>query len=171
MCRLFGVSTGGRWSGNSCYFADVSKIGQNPLLLSAFLLCSRCVALEICLYSRFKGIFSAVWGCCAGLCCLGALRGLSGFCVRVGLGGFRACCVFCLSFSSFLLLSSLFLLSSCSCPASLLGFLPCLLSCSLSFLCVLLFLFPFRIKRKRAHLFCALSLLGFGVFILSYLRR
>ena len=45
----------------------------------------------------------------------------------------------------------------------------------LSFFCPLalslLFLFPFRTKRKRAHLFCALSLLGFGVFILSYLMQ
>ena len=68
---------------------------------SAFLLCSRCVVLEICLYSHFKGVFSAVWGCCAGLCCLGALRGLWGFCVREWLGGFGACCVFA---SVFLLL-------------------------------------------------------------------
>ena len=68
------------------------------------------------------------------------------------------CGVFCLSFSSFLLLSSLFLLSSCSCPASLLGF--CSWSCPLS-LCGLLFLFPFRTIRKkkgRKVLFLASSL-------------
>lgn len=36
-----------------------------------------------------------------------------------------------------------------------------------------LFLFPFRYirKKKGRKVFCALSLLGFGVFILSYLRR
>ena len=62
-----------------------------------------------------------------GLCGLRALRGLWGFYVRVRLGGFGACGVFCLSFSSLVLLSSLFLLSSCSCPASLLGF--CSWSC------------------------------------------
>ena len=50
--------------------------------LSALSLCSWCIVLEICLYSRFKGVFSAVWGCCVGLCCLEALRGLCGF-VRV----------------------------------------------------------------------------------------
>ena len=59
-----------------------------PLLLSALSLCPRCVALEICLYSRFKGVFSAVWGCCEGLYCLRALRGLWGFCVREWLGGY-----------------------------------------------------------------------------------
>ena len=60
---------------NSCYFADVSKNGQNPLLLVAFLLCSRCVALEMCLYSHFKGVFGVVCVFGVGLCCLGALRG------------------------------------------------------------------------------------------------
>ena len=36
----------------------------------AFLLCLCCVACEIWLYSRFKGVFSVVWGCCVGLCAL-----------------------------------------------------------------------------------------------------
>ena len=31
-----------------------------PLLLSALSLCPWCVALEICLYSHFKGVFSVV---------------------------------------------------------------------------------------------------------------
>ena len=35
-CLPFGVSTGCRWSGNSCYFADVSKIGQDTAGCSAF---------------------------------------------------------------------------------------------------------------------------------------
>ena len=35
-----------------------------------------------------------------GLLGLGALRGLCGFCTREWLGGLKACCVFCLSFSS-----------------------------------------------------------------------
>ena len=82
------------------------------------------------------------------------------FYVRVRLGGFRACCVFCLSFSSLVLLS-------CFRPALLLGFLPCLLSCSLScflgfvawlFVLVgLLFPFPFRTasdtKKKGRKVF------------------
>ena len=47
-----------------------------------------------------------------GLYWLGALRGLWGFCARVELGGFMACCVFafllsfCLSLFAFLLLTS-----------------------------------------------------------------
>ena len=66
-----------------------------------------------------------------------------------------ACGVFRLSFSSFLLLSSLFLLSSCSCPA-LPTFLLFVLFC---WLCGLAF-FPFRTasdtKRKGA-IPCVLS--------------
>ena len=117
----------GGWSGNSCYFADVSKNGQNPLVLVAFLLCLWCVALEMCLYSHFKGVFSGVWGVCVGLCCLRALRGLWGFCVREWLGGFMACCVFAPLLSS--LLSSF--LSFCSC-------FPCLSSCPLCLPCLFL---------------------------------
>ena len=59
-----------------------------PLLLSALSLCLWCIALEICLYSRFKGVFSVVCGVCVGLCCLGDLFGLCGFCVREWLGGY-----------------------------------------------------------------------------------
>ena len=43
--------------------------------------------LEICLISRFKGVFSVVWGCRVGLFVLRALLGLCGFCTRVELGG------------------------------------------------------------------------------------
>ena len=48
-----------------------------------------CIALcrVACRYgsiSRFKGVFSAVWGFRVGLCCL---RVLCGFCTRVELGG------------------------------------------------------------------------------------
>ena len=91
-----------------------------------------------------------------------------------------ACGVFCLSFSSFLLLPSLFLLSSCSCPASLLGF--CSWSCPLylyglflAFLPLgLLFPFPFRMytQKERAQrvvpcvLSCpVVSCVGYGFII------
>ena len=59
-------------------------------LLCAFLLCLCMIALEYGSISRFKGVFSAVWGCRVGLCYLGALRGLWGFCARVELGGLKA---------------------------------------------------------------------------------
>ena len=36
ICLPFGVSTGGRWLVSLCYFADVSKIGQDPAGCSAF---------------------------------------------------------------------------------------------------------------------------------------
>ena len=61
-----------------------------PLLLSSLSLCSWCVSLEICLYSRFKGVFSGFPLLDVGLYCSGALRGLWGFCVREWLGGLKA---------------------------------------------------------------------------------
>ena len=42
---------------------------------------------EIWLYFAFLGGFSAFYGARVGLCWLGALRGLWGFCTRVELGG------------------------------------------------------------------------------------
>ena len=41
-----------------------------------------CNSPILCLVSHFKGVFSAVWEFRVGLCCLRALRGLWGFCVR-----------------------------------------------------------------------------------------
>lgn len=85
----------------------------------------------------------------------------------------------CPSFSSFLLLSSLFLLSSCSCPASLLGF--CSWSCPLylyglflAFLPLgLLFPFPFRMytQKERAQRFvpCVLSCPVVGLLWVYYM--
>ena len=66
---------------------DLPEFGSGPLvvcslLLSSFSLCLWCIVLEYALISRFKGVFSGFWGCCVGLCCLRALRGLCGF-VRV----------------------------------------------------------------------------------------
>ena len=43
--------------------------------------------LEYGSISRFKGVFRGFYGVRVGLCCLGALRGLCGFCARVELGG------------------------------------------------------------------------------------
>ena len=88
---------------------DLPEVGSGPLvlLLSALLPFVRCDALEICLYSRFKGVFSAVWAFRVGLYCLGALRGLWGFCTREWLGGYMACGVFAFRFLSF---ASVFLL-------------------------------------------------------------
>ena len=56
---------GGR--GCSCYFADVSKNEQNPLLPSFCCFCSWRVACKYGSISRFKGVFSEVWGFCVGL--------------------------------------------------------------------------------------------------------
>ena len=153
---LFGavvVSTGCRWSGNSCYFANVSKNGQNPLLSSAYLLCSRCVVLEYALISRFKGVFRGFYGVCVGLYWPGALRGLWGFCVREWLGGFMACGDFLQNLS---FCPSVFL----SCPAfvllsrfaSALG-LWCCLCCG----CRLSFPFGLYAKRRGAPCWCVLS--------------
>ena len=107
---------------------------------------------------RFSaGFMLFVWVCLAWVLCVDC----GAFCVRVRLGGFGACGVFRFSFSSFLLLSSLFLLSSCS-SALFRGLLPFLLSWSLDRLVLwLLAFFPFRTasdtKRKGAKCFCVLS--------------
>ena len=65
-----------------------------PSLLSAFLLCSRCVACKYGSISHFKGVFRGFPLLDVGLYCLRALRGLWGFCVREVFGGFMACGVF-----------------------------------------------------------------------------
>ena len=94
---LFGavvVSTGCRLSGNSCYFADVSKIGQDSAGCSAFCLLYRFVfgALPLkCAFIRVLRGFLAGFPCRMWvLYWSGALRGLWGFCVREWLGGFMA---------------------------------------------------------------------------------
>lgn len=125
-------------------------------LLSAFLLCLWCAMLEYGSISRFKGVFRGFYGVCVGLCCLGALRGLWGFCARVELGGLKACGVFAPRFILFApmfpLLCLSFYLFTCFmsfCPS--LVWLPfvshCLFSC---FPCGFLYsLFPFRTMRKK----------------------
>ena len=83
------------------------------------------------------------------LCCLRALRGLWGFCTRVELGGFRACCVFALVFIllPFVFVSLLCFLSLCLCVCSpLLVLLPCLV-CPCGF--CRCFLFPCGIYAKK----------------------
>ena len=72
------VSTGGRWSGNSCYFADVSKIGQNNARRSAFCLLSRFVLGVLALKYAFIRVLRAflarfvgfVWVCVACVLCV-----------------------------------------------------------------------------------------------------
>ena len=119
--------------------------------MSACLPYSCCVACKYGSISRSKGVFSGFWGFRVGLCCLGGLRGLCGFCTRVELGGLKACGVFASVFPLlcpafilvallFLLLSFRFPLLSCFRLALLLGFFPLLVL----FLCGLLFPFPLR---------------------------
>ena len=163
---LFGavvVSTGCRWCRVqglqvSCGVCSV------PFFLPfvPLLLCSRCVACKYGSISRFKGVFRGFCGADVYLYGLRALRGLWGFCTREWLGGLKACGVFASMLSSrlpFVFLSCPLVLLS---PALLLGFLPCLLSCSLS--CLLGFVgwlsFPFgrlQIQKERAQ-FLASSL-------------
>ena len=72
------MSTGGRWSGNSCYFADVSKIGQYTAGRSAFRPLSRFVFGALALKYAFVRVlraFSArvgvvVWVYVAGVLCV-----------------------------------------------------------------------------------------------------
>ena len=118
------------------------------------LLCSRCVAIEICLYSHFKAVFGGFWGACVGLFVLGALRGLCGFCVRERLGGFGACGVFAFLFVLLLVLFS---------PCAALLWLPFACPLALSWLSCFGFVVAFSLsdvqtKRKGAKcLPCVLS--------------
>ena len=98
MCRLclpFIVSTGPEvqdlqdlpgvwlWSFVACSL---------PFVLSPALLSVRW--LEICPYLAFNGFLTGFLLLDVCLYYLRALRGLCGFCTRVELGGFMACCVF-----------------------------------------------------------------------------
>ena len=116
-----------RWPGSLCYFADVSKIGQYTAGCSAFcpLSCFAfgALSLNVALFRVFRAFLGGFGRFVWVYVVLRALRGLWGFCTRVELGGFTACCVFpsiypfiCLSFYLFtcflsFALSALFWLS------------------------------------------------------------
>ena len=93
--------------------------------------CFACrVACEYGFISHFKGVFRGFWGADVCLYGLGSLRGLWGFCVRERLGGYMACGVFRLSFSSLFLSCPAFVLLLSCFPAWLLLLV---LSCFLGF--------------------------------------
>ena len=116
VCRLFGTSGPAKrlslvlWS---CVpsFCPLSRFVFGALLAN------------MALFRVLRAFLARFVGFRVGLCCLGALRGLCGFCTRVELGGLKACCVFasifpllCLSFYLFtcflsFILSALFWLS------------------------------------------------------------
>ena len=139
-----------------------------PAFLSYF-------AFQICLISRFKGVFGGFWGADVCLYGLRSLRGLWGFCVREWLGGFMSCGVFAPIFSFFHLLrisSGALPLLSLACP---LGCLASALGLALSlFVGCCCFFFPFGLcaKRKGAPCWCVLSCPVGWVFVLSdYLNK
>ena len=124
-------------------------------LLPALSLCLWCIGFECGSISRFKGVFSEVWGCCVGLLGLRALRGLCGFCTRVELGGLRACGVFAFRFLLLLLCLPPFMLVVLLCSGCL------SLSSCIVFVALwvwLLFPFPLRYIRKKGRNFLASSL-------------
>ena len=132
-------------------------------LLSALSLCPWWVAHKYGSISRFKGVFSGFWAFRVGLCCLGALRGLCGFCTRVELGGFMACCVFafllsfCLSPFAFRFISLLLLFVLLCFGCLLLVLLPCLVcSCVLVVFVVVSFSLSDYAQKERAQRFCSL---------------
>ena len=156
---------------------DLKGVGSGPLvvcpcLLSALSLCLWCITLEYGSISRFKGVFSGVYSVCVGLCCLGALRGLWGFCTRVELGGLKACGVFASVFP-------IFCPSFCPFRSYLFLYLPFFLSLYLllvllSFVGLVAFRFPLFVllfslwvfvfsfsltdytRKERAQRFCSL---------------
>lgn len=89
-------------------------------ILSALPLCLWCITFEYGSISRFKGVFSAVWGVCVGLFAWRALRGLCGFCARVELGGLETFCVFAFLFILLHLCLLCFCLFACPFLSSLL---------------------------------------------------
>ena len=191
------VSTGGICAGfrtcRTCHRLARVLWWCAPRLLSAFLLCLWCIALEYGSISRFKGVFSGFWGVGVYLYRFGVLRGLCGFCARVELGGLEACGVFRLYFISFASLLSSFL-SFCFCVCLsfcplcscfyLFSCLPCLSSCPLLVLLSALFIlvslwglcfpFPFRtIRKKKGRAVLVRPLLSCCVliiFLCSYRR-
>ena len=136
----------------TCLNAGSGPLVVCSLLLSALSLCLWCVVFEYGSISRFKGVFSVVWGCCVGLCGSCGLRGLWGFCVREWLGGFMACGVFAFLFVLFALLLSF-------CPCVSVSALLCLFSC-LVFPFLLCFVVSFSLsvytQKERAQRFCPL---------------
>ena len=104
-----------------------------------------------------------------GLCCLGALRGLCGFCARVELGGLEARGVFCLSFCPFAFLLLLlclppFMLVVLLCSGCL-SLSSCIVFVALWVCCCFLFPFGLYAKRKGAKVFPLRPLLSYCGFI------
>ena len=105
-----------------------------------------------------------------GLCCLGALRGLCGFCARVELGGLEACGVFAFIFH--LLCPCLVLLLLCL-PPFMLVVLLCS-GCLYLFYCVV-FVVSFSLtdytQKERARRVGASSIVLLCVFRFLYSYR
>lgn len=123
-----------------------------PAFLPALSLCLWCAMLEYGSISRFKGVFRGFCGVRVGLCCLGALRGLWGFCARVELGGYKTCGVFASVFLLLCPLSCLFVpvfaFFYALCLSS--GALPLLSSaCHLSLWVVVSFSLSDKTKKER----------------------
>ena len=171
------------WGGGRAHWVQVCRLSRlqdlpeclrwsSVVCSVVFPLCPRCIACKYGSISHFKGVFRGFWGCCVGLCCLRALRGLWGFCTRVELGGLKTCGVFASVFLSFsLCLPFVFPCSSSGCPALLwLSFFLCLSSCLVFpfLLCLCCFFFPYGLYAKeRAQGFapCVLDCLVVGCFI------
>ena len=83
LCWLFGVSTGAGGRGCRTYGVPALVLWSCvPLVLSALSLCLWGVACKYGSISHSKGVFRGFPLLDVGLCCLHALRGLWGFCVR-----------------------------------------------------------------------------------------
>ena len=126
-CSLGAGGAGCRASGGLSWCVP----SLSPCILSAFPLCLPAIPAKYAFIWRFKGVFRGFYMFGVGLCCLGALRGLWGFCTRVQLGGFMTCGEFALLL--FFFCSSFVLL----CPAFMLFAFPLFVACSwLSFVVV-----------------------------------
>lgn len=105
--------------------------------------------LEYGSISRFKGVFSGFYMFGVGLCCLGALLGLCGFCARVELGGLEACGVFASILSAFHLLCPCLVLLLLCLPPFMLVVILCS-GCLYLFSCIV-FVFSFSLSDGSRH--------------------
>ena len=176
-CLPFGVPTGGRWSGNSCYFAGVSKIGQDSAGRSAF--CPLCrfvfgaLLANMPLFRILRAFWRGLW-CLCGFVLFGCFAWLVGLlCAWVvrRIRGLRRVCLpfypFCPWFYPFAQLLSF-------CPCVSVSALLCLSSC-LVFPFLLCFVVSFSLsdytqKERAQFLASSLVLLWACLDVLKYYR-
>ena len=94
----------GRWScplgaGGAGLLPDALPSWCVPAFCPLCCICFPALVPKYALFRVLRAFLAWFWCVCVGLYCLGALRGLCGFCAREWLGGLKACGVFASVFS------------------------------------------------------------------------